>query len=409
METISRIEATALSCWRGGRVIFRGVSFALSGGSLLAIEGANGAGKTSLLRLIAGFDDAHRLVAAQYARTIGVPAVIGRQHLAALLALDGDAQARVLTALDALTIAPERFNMESNVYLGLRSIFWQLVRAKNDDQLRDVVARMWDMAVHLEDRFPIVDILRQTPTIPPSCQWAMFLRNHDELTLEMVTDEDRDYMYRVYAEDPNARINLGIRRRLAPLVKGRRKIELMNAMLMSLPGTPVLYYGDEIGMGDNIYLGDRDGVRTPMQWTGDRNAGFSRADFAQLYLPPLMDPVHGFQAVNIEAQLRSPSSLLRWTQRFIALRKRHPVFGLGGYRALRTSNPRVFAHLRSYADETMLCVHNLAQTAQAVELDLSQFAGRVPVELNAGSLFPPIGELTYLLTLPPYRARAVGT
>jgi maltose alpha-D-glucosyltransferase/alpha-amylase len=264
-----------------------------------------------------------------------------------------------------------------------------------------VMPRMF-MALRREDARPIVEILEQTPPIPESCQWGLFLRNHDELTLEMVTDDERDYMYQEYARDPRMKLNLGIRRRLAPLLdNGRDEIELMTAILFSLPGTPVLYYGDEIGMGDNIYLGDRDGVRTPMHWTGDRNAGFSRADFAQLYLPPLMDPVHGFQAVNIEAQLRSPSSLLRWTQRFIALRKRHPVFGLGGYRALRTSNPRVFAHLRSYAEETMLCVHNLAQTAQAVELDLSEFNGRVPRELFGGAHFPAIGELPYLLTLAP--------
>jgi maltose alpha-D-glucosyltransferase/alpha-amylase len=198
------------------------------------------------------------------------------------------------------------------------------------------------------------------------------------------------------------KINLGIRRRLAPLLdNGRDEIELMTAILFSLPGSPVLYYGDEIGMGDNVYLGDRDGVRTPMQWTGDRNAGFSRADWAQLYLQPLMDPVYGFQAVNIEAQLRTPTSLLRWVRRFIALRKEHPVFGLGTYEALRPDNPRIFAHLRQYADDIVLCVHNLARSAQAVELDLSRFAGLEPEEMFGHTRFPAIGELPYLLTLAP--------
>jgi maltose alpha-D-glucosyltransferase/alpha-amylase len=218
----------------------------------------------------------------------------------------------------------------------------------------------------------------------------------------MVTDEERDYMYAEYAKDPRMKLNLGIRRRLAPLLdNGRDEIELMTAILFSLPGSPVLYYGDEIAMGDNIYLGDRDGVRTPMQWTGDRNGGFSRADFAQLYAPPLMDPVYGFQAVNIEAQLRTPTSLLRWLHRFIALRKEHPVFGLGDYRAIRPENQRIFAHLRSYADDLVLCVHNVARSAQAVELDLSEFAGRHPVEMFGRSRFPRIGELPYLLTLAP--------
>ena len=203
-----------------------------------------------------------------------------------------------------------------------------------------VMPRMF-MAVRREDALPIVEILESTPPIPDNAQWGLFLRNHDELTLEMVTDEERDYMYAEYAKDPRMKLNLGIRRRLAPLLdNGRDEIELMHAMLFSLPGSPVLYYGDEIGMGDNIFLGDRDGVRTPMQWTGDRNGGFSRADFAQLYLPPLMDPVYGYQAVNIEAQLRQPNSLLRWLHRLIALRKEHPVFGLGTYEALRPDNPR---------------------------------------------------------------------
>jgi maltose alpha-D-glucosyltransferase/alpha-amylase len=222
------------------------------------------------------------------------------------------------------------------------------------------------------------------------------------LTLEMVTDEERDYMYAEYAKDPRMKINVGIRRRLAPLLEGGRdEIELMHAILFSLPGSPVLYYGDEIAMGDNVYLGDRDGVRTPMQWTGDRNGGFSRAAFAQLYAPPLMDPVYGYQAVNIEAQLRTPTSLLRWMRRFIALRKEHPVFGLGTYEPLEPSNDRIFAHVRAYEDDVMMCVHNLARSAQAVELDLSAWEGRHPVEVFGRSRFPRIGELRYLLTLAP--------
>ncbi len=258
------------------------------------------------------------------------------------------------------------------------------------------------MAIRKGTAQPIVDILEQTPAIPESCQWGLFLRNHDELTLEMVTDDERDYMYAEYARDPRAKLNLGIRRRLAPLLdNGRDEIELMMAILFSLPGSPVLYYGDEIGMGDNIYLGDRDGVRTPMHWTSDRNGGFSRADFAQLYLPPLMDPVHGFAAVNVEAQLRSQNSLLRWTQRFIALRKQRPVFGLGGYESLMTSNHAIFAHVRTWEDDTVLCVHNTARSAQAVELDLSRYRDWRPVELLGGAEFPLIGELPYLLTLAP--------
>ena len=264
-----------------------------------------------------------------------------------------------------------------------------------------VMPRMF-MAVRREDATPIVEILDRTPPIPESAQWGLFLRNHDELTLEMVTDEERDYMYAEYAKDPRMKLNLGIRRRLAPLLDSSRdEIELMTAILFSLPGSPVLYYGDEIGMGDNVYLGDRDGVRTPMQWTGDRNAGFSRADWAQLYLQPLMDPVYGFQAVNVEAQLRTPTSLLRWVRRFIALRKEHPVFGLGTYEALRPQNMRIFAHLRRYAEDIVLCVHNLGRSAQAVELDLSRFAGLEPEEMFGHSRFPAIGELPYLLTLAP--------
>jgi maltose alpha-D-glucosyltransferase / alpha-amylase len=264
-----------------------------------------------------------------------------------------------------------------------------------------VMPRMF-MSLRREDATPMLEILERTPEIPRTAQWGLFLRNHDELTLEMVTDEERDYMYGEYAKDPRMKINVGIRRRLAPLLdNGRDEIELMTAILFSLPGSPVLYYGDEIAMGDNIYLGDRDGVRTPMQWTGDRNGGFSRADFAQLYAPPLMDPVYGFQAVNVEAQLRTPSSLLRWLHRFIALRKAHPVFGLGDYRPLKPDNPRIFAHLRTYADDVVLCVHNVARSAQAVELDLSEFKGRHPVEMFGRSRFPRIGELPYLLTLAP--------
>ncbi len=256
------------------------------------------------------------------------------------------------------------------------------------------------MALRRETATPIIEILDQTPTIPDTCQWGLFLRNHDELTLQMVTDEDRDYMYAEYAKDPRMKLNIGIRRRLAPLLdNGRDEIELLTAILFSLPGSPVLYYGDEIGMGDNIYLGDRDGVRTPMHWSSDRNAGFSRADFAALYAPPLMDPVHGYPAVNVEAQLRSSTSLLRWTQQFIALRKQHPVFGLGSYERLTTTNHRVFAHARANGHDRVVCVHNLARSAQAVELDLAHFAGMTPVEMVGGSVFPEITGSPYLLTL----------
>jgi maltose alpha-D-glucosyltransferase / alpha-amylase len=264
-----------------------------------------------------------------------------------------------------------------------------------------VMPRMF-MSLRREEAKPILEILDLTPSIPESAQWGLFLRNHDELTLEMVADEERDYMYEEYAKDPRMKLNLGIRRRLAPLLDaGRDEIELMHAILFSLPGAPVLYYGDEIGMGDNVYLGDRDGVRTPMQWTSDRNGGFSRADFAQLYLPPLMDPVYGFQAVNVEAQLRTPTSVLRWLHRFIALRKEHPVFGLGTYEPLRPENPRIFAHVRRYEEDVVLCVHNLARSAQAVELDLGDFEGLVPEEMMGRSRFPRIGVLPYLLTLAP--------
>jgi maltose alpha-D-glucosyltransferase/alpha-amylase len=264
-----------------------------------------------------------------------------------------------------------------------------------------VMPRMF-MAVRREEAAPLYEILERTPAIPANAQWGLFLRNHDELTLEMVTDEERDYMYEEYAKDPRMRLNLGIRRRLAPLLDGGRdEYELMHAILFSLPGSPVLYYGDEIGMGDNTYLGDRDGVRTPMQWTSDRNGGFSRADFAALYLPPLMDPVYGFQAVNVEAQLRTPTSLLRWLRRFISLRKEHPVFGLGSYEPQPTDNPHVFAHVRRYEEDTVLCVHNLARSAQPVQLDLSRFEGLVPEEMLGRTPFPRIGSLPYLLTLAP--------
>lgn len=276
-----------------------------------------------------------------------------------------------------------------------------------------LMPRMY-MALAQEDRFPITDILRQTPDIPEQCQWAIFLRNHDELTLEMVTDRERDYLWQKYATDPRARINLGIRRRLAPLLDyDRRRVELLNSLLLSMPGTPVIYYGDEIFMGDNIYLGDRDGVRTPMQWSPDRNGGFSRADPPRLVLPPIMDSLSGFASVNVEAQSRDPHSLLNWMRRMLEIRKRQKVFGRGSLKLLTPANRRVLAYLRSSAEmadavipgtaaETVLCVANVARSAQAVELDLSAFTGRVPVEMTGGATFPPIGRLPYLLTLPPY-------
>jgi maltose alpha-D-glucosyltransferase/alpha-amylase len=270
-----------------------------------------------------------------------------------------------------------------------------------------LMPRMY-MAIAREDRFPITDIMRQTPAIPPNCQWAVFLRNHDELTLEMVTSGERDYLWETYAADRRARLNLGIRRRLAPLLqRDRRRIELMNGLLLSMPGTPVVYYGDEIGMGDNIFIGDRDGVRTPMQWSVDRNGGFSRADPAKLVLPPIMDPIYGFQAVNVEAQASDPHSLLNWMRRMLAVRQRHQAFGRGTQRFLYPANRKVLAYLREHTiedgkSETLLCVSNLSRSAQAVELDLSAFAGRVPVDIVGGSVFPPVGQLSYLLTLPPY-------
>ena len=259
------------------------------------------------------------------------------------------------------------------------------------------------MAMHMEDRFPIIDILNQTPAIPENAQWALFLRNHDELTLEMVTDEERDYMYRVYAHDAQARINLGIRRRLAPLLgNDRRRIELMNALLFSLPGTPVIYYGDEIGMGDNFYLGDRDGVRTPMQWSSDRNAGFSRANAQRLYLPVIIDPTYHYESVNVEAQQDNPHSLLLWMKRLIALRKRHRSFGRGSIEFLSPSNRKVLAFVRASGDERILVVANLSRFVEYVELDLAVYRGMVAVELFSRKPFPPIGDLPYLLTLGPH-------
>ena len=256
------------------------------------------------------------------------------------------------------------------------------------------------MAIRMEDRYPIIDILSQTPPIPAGCQWALFLRNHDELTLEMVTDEERDYMYRVYANDPHARINLGIRRRLFPLLnKDRKKFELMNALLLSLPGTPVLYYGDEIGMGDNIYIGDRNGVRTPMQWNADRNAGFSRAGTQRLFLPVTIDPDYHYETVNVEARQNNPSSLLWWMKRVIALRKRYKAFGRGGIEFLNPENHKVLAFIRSYENEQILVVANLSRFPQFVELDLSAYKGKVPVELVGRTEFPPVKDPPYFLTL----------
>ena len=265
-----------------------------------------------------------------------------------------------------------------------------------------LMPRMY-MAIAREDRFPITDIMRQTPEIPANCQWAIFLRNHDELTLEMVTSSERDYLWNAYAADKRARINLGIRRRLAPLLeRDRRRIELMNGLLLSMPGTPVIYYGDEIGMGDNIFLGDRDGVRTPMQWSMDRNGGFSRADPARLVLPPIMDANYGFQAVNVEAQAADPHSLLNWTRRMLAVRGRHRCFGRGVQRFLYPSNRKVLAYIREHEGEAVLCIANLSRVAQAVELELGAYVGRVPVDLVGGAVFPPVGQLNYLFTLAPY-------
>ncbi|MEO3385359.1 maltose alpha-D-glucosyltransferase [Mesorhizobium sp. CAU 1741] len=265
-----------------------------------------------------------------------------------------------------------------------------------------LMPRMY-MALAQEDRHPITDIVRQTPDIPDSCQWGIFLRNHDELTLEMVTDKERDYLWRTYAEDTRARINLGIRRRLAPLMQNdRRKIELLNSLLLSMPGTPIVYYGDELGMGDNYYLGDRDGVRTPMQWSPDLNAGFSRADPQKLFLPVILDPVYGYQAVNVESQAKDPSSLLFWMRRLISVRKQHDAFGRGSMMLLYPRNRKILAYVREYEGDQILCVANLARSAEAVELDLSQWKGAVPVELLGRSAFPPIGDLPYLITLPAF-------
>jgi maltose alpha-D-glucosyltransferase/alpha-amylase len=259
------------------------------------------------------------------------------------------------------------------------------------------------MAIRREDRRPIMDIVNQLPEIPESCQWGIFLRNHDELTLEMVTDEERDYMYLEYAKDARMKINVGIRRRLAPLAEnGRRRIELMNSLLFTLPGTPILYYGDEIGMGDNIYLGDRDGVRTPMQWNGDRNAGFSRADTARLYSPVITDPVYGYQAINVEAQERTPSSLLRWMKRMIGIRKRYPVFGRGDITFLHPANSKVLVYTRRYRDQHVLIVNNLSRFVQPVELDLSRYNGALPVEMIGETVFPAIGDLPYFVTIGPH-------
>ncbi|MHB8256529.1 MAG: maltose alpha-D-glucosyltransferase [Acidiferrobacterales bacterium] len=263
-----------------------------------------------------------------------------------------------------------------------------------------LMPRMY-MAIAQEDRHPIVEILKQTPDIPENCQWAVFLRNHDELTLATVTSRERDYMYQMYAADPQARLNLGIRRRLAPLMDNDiDRIKLMNSLLLSMPGSPIIYYGDEIGMGDNIYLGDRNGVRTPMQWSPDRNAGFSHADPQRLYLPPIMDPVYGYEAVNVEAQSRDPSSLLNWMRRTLGVRRNYQAFGRGRFQFLRPGNRKILAYLREYGDEIILCVANLARSAQPVELDLAQYRGRVPVELMGRTAFPPVGGLPYLLTLP---------
>ncbi len=285
-----------------------------------------------------------------------------------------------------------------------------------------VMPRMF-MAVRREQRYPVTEILARTPEIPEGCQWGIFLRNHDELTLEMVTDEERDYMYTEYAKDPRMKRNLGIGRRLAPLVDNDRRVaELLHALLFSFPGSPVLYYGDEIGMGDNIYLGDRDGVRTPMQWSPDRNAGFSHGDFAQLYLPPLMDPVYGYQAVNVEAQVRNTSSQLHWMKRMLDVRKQHPLFGTGTFEVLSAENPSVLAYVRTIpgpevppsgpagagtspgvrAGDTVLCVCNLSRFAQPAELPLQRWEGWTPIELLGRVPFPRIGELPYFVTLAPY-------
>jgi maltose alpha-D-glucosyltransferase/alpha-amylase len=260
------------------------------------------------------------------------------------------------------------------------------------------------MGLRLEDRKPITEILQQTPEIPASCQWCLFLRNHDELTLEMVTDMERDYMYDVFAREKTMRLNLGIRRRLAPLLDNdRRRIELMNGMLMSLPGTPIIYYGDEIGMGDNIHLGDRNGVRTPMQWNGGWNAGFSTADPEGLYSPIILNPVYGYQAINVQSQKRSEHSLLSWMERMIRVRRATPAFGRGSMEFLYPANHRVLAYIRQLGSETVLVVNNLSSAAQAVELDLRRHKGNILIELFGRNIFPRVGDLPYLLTMGPYQ------
>jgi maltose alpha-D-glucosyltransferase/alpha-amylase len=265
-----------------------------------------------------------------------------------------------------------------------------------------IMPRMF-MALRLEDRKPLIDIIERTPGIPDSCQWGIFLRNHDELTLEMVTEIERQYMWDEYAKDPRARINLGIRRRLAPLVEGdRRRIELMSGLLMSLPGSPILYYGDEIGMGDNVYLGDRNGVRTPMQWNGSLNAGFSAADPERLWLPLVSNAVFGYQAINVESQERNPTSLLNWTRRLIDIRRSTKVFGRGSIEFLKPDNHRVLAFTRTLGRDTVLVVSNLAGTAQAAELDLARLAGAIPIEMFGGSIFPRIGREPYIMMMGPY-------
>jgi maltose alpha-D-glucosyltransferase/alpha-amylase len=265
-----------------------------------------------------------------------------------------------------------------------------------------LMPRMY-MALRKEDRSPIVEILAQTPPIPDQCQWAIFLRNHDELTLEMVTDEERDYMYREYAADRRMRINLGIRRRLAPLLdNGRRQIELMTALLMTMPGTPIIYYGDEIGMGDNVFLGDRNGVRTPMQWNGSWNAGFSEADQQALYFPIIVDPPYGYQGVNVMAEERTQTSLLRWMRRIIKVRQQYKAFGRGRFEMLLPENRKILAFLRRYEGEELLCVNNLSRFVQPVEINLQRFAGRVPVEMIGNVRFPTIGDQPLFLTLGPH-------